>query len=76
LKGEGTSDRFLVSEYDDNLQFVFLVVSIKVFSRNLICFSCPQNKNLNLRYIERLSKKSNNGDFSNFTCNEINNLQA
>jgi len=29
-----------------------------------------------LRYIERLSKKSNNGDFSNFACNEINNLQA
>ncbi len=30
----------------------------------------------NYRYIERLSKKSNNGDFSNFACNEINNLQA
>ncbi len=29
-----------------------------------------------LRYIERLSKKSKNGDFSNFACNEINNLQA
>jgi prepilin-type N-terminal cleavage/methylation domain-containing protein len=30
------------------------------------------------RYVdlERLSKKSNNGDFSNFACNEINNLQA
>ena len=28
------------------------------------------------RYNERLSKKSNNGDFSNFVCNEINNLQA
>ncbi|GAH69154.1 unnamed protein product [marine sediment metagenome] len=30
----------------------------------------------NYRYIERLSKKSNNGDFSDFACNEINNLQA
>jgi len=28
------------------------------------------------RYIERLSKKSKNSDFSNLACNEINNLQA
>ena len=28
------------------------------------------------RYLERLSKKSKNGDFSDFACNEINNLQA
>ena len=27
-------------------------------------------------YIARLSKKSKNGDFSNFACNEINNLQT
>ena len=27
-------------------------------------------------YIERLSKKSKNGDFGNFACDEINNLQA
>jgi hypothetical protein len=32
--------------------------------------------NHHLRYIERLSKKSKSGDFSNFACNEINNLQA
>jgi hypothetical protein len=30
----------------------------------------------NCMYIERLSKKSKNGDFCNFTCNKINNLQA
>ena len=37
----------------------------------------PENQiSPKLRYIERLLKKSNNGDFSNFTCNEINNLQA
>jgi hypothetical protein len=29
----------------------------------------------NLWYIERLSKKSKNGDFSNFAFNDINNLQ-
>jgi hypothetical protein len=28
------------------------------------------------RYIERLSKKPKNGDFSNFAFNEINNLQT
>ncbi len=31
---------------------------------------------VNLWYIERLSKKSKNGDFSNFACNKINDLQA
>jgi hypothetical protein len=30
---EVTSNRFLVSEYDNSQRFVFLVVSIKVFSR-------------------------------------------
>ncbi len=29
-----------------------------------------------LRYIERLSEKSKNGDFCNFAYNKINNLQA
>jgi hypothetical protein len=38
LKEEGTSERFLVSEYDNSLRFVFFVVSIEVFSRNLIGF--------------------------------------
>ena len=28
------------------------------------------------RFHQRLSKKSKNGDFSNFACNEINKLQA
>ena len=27
-------------------------------------------------YIERLSKKSKNGDFGNFACNEISSIQA
>ena len=31
---------------------------------------------VNLRYIERLSKKSKNGDFTNFACSKFNNLQA
>ncbi len=28
------------------------------------------------RFIERLSKKAKNGDFNNFACSKINNLQA
>ncbi len=30
----------------------------------------------NCMYIERLSKKAKNGDFNNFACSKINNLQA
>jgi len=32
--------------------------------------------NVKLWYIERLSEKSENGDFSNFELNDINNLQT
>ena len=34
------------------------------------------DKDANFRYVERLSKKSIKGDFANFACKEINDLQA
>jgi hypothetical protein len=38
LKGAGTSDKFLVSKDDDSLRYAVFVVSIEIFSQDLIYF--------------------------------------